>query len=364
MIFVAAGAACIGAWAEAPRCCFCFRFPARSKLRAGRTAKEIRSLFRPTRRKSPPRSTPKGTSARSKSSSSRAECACSSKPGRSFRGCRNCQGTTARRIESHRASTPLEKNIATSHSPAPSIFGVRSKLSLARPAAESSLQKIVTLIKEASSARRPRQQFTDQVSTYYTYAALGLSFAMFFVWWLGFHLTPFGVAQNEAESQSAFYRTMTLLVVASRARWSFHSLAVLAAIAWGARHGILFRGGAAVEKLAEVNIVALDKTGTLTTGELRIEKSRKFPARTRNRNARLLTPSKKTFHTPAARAITRHGKQQHWNRSPSEHLNRLPPGLRAKRDGRGFPGQREWVVAAGVPPAVEPGRPARRSNRE
>ena len=45
----------------------------------------------------------------------------------------------------------------------------------------------------------------------------------------------------------------------------------------GPRHGILFRGGAAVEKLAEVNVVALDKTGTLTTGELRVEKVESFP---------------------------------------------------------------------------------------
>jgi Cd2+/Zn2+-exporting ATPase len=45
----------------------------------------------------------------------------------------------------------------------------------------------------------------------------------------------------------------------------------------GARHGILFRGGAAVEKLADAEIVALDKTGTLTTGELKVERVESFP---------------------------------------------------------------------------------------
>jgi Cd2+/Zn2+-exporting ATPase len=53
--------------------------------------------------------------------------------------------------------------------------------------------------------------------------------------------------------------------------------AVLAAIAWGARRGILFRGGAAVEKFSEVSVVALDKTGTLTTGELQVEAVESFP---------------------------------------------------------------------------------------
>ena len=56
------------------------------------------------------------------------------------------------------------------------------------------------------------------------------------------------------ENHSAFYRTMTLLVVASPCALVLSiPSAVLAAIAWGAKHGILFRGGAAVEKLAGIN---------------------------------------------------------------------------------------------------------------
>ena len=64
---------------------------------------------------------------------------------------------------------------------------------------------------------------------------------------------------------------MTLMVVASPCALVLSiPSAILAAIAWGARHGVLFRGGAAIEKLADINVVALDKTGTLTTGELAV----------------------------------------------------------------------------------------------
>ena len=105
---------------------------------------------------------------------------------------------------------------------------------------------------------------------------------------------------------------MTLLVVASPCALVLSiPSAVLAAIAWGARHGILFRGGAAVEKLAEVNVVALDKTGTLTTGELRVEKVESFPPGRENEIARLAYSLEKLSTHPLARAITRHGKQQH-----------------------------------------------------
>ncbi len=104
---------------------------------------------------------------------------------------------------------------------------------------------------------------------------------------------------------------MTLLVVSSPCALVLSiPSAVLAAIAWGARHGILFRGGAAVEKLAEVNIVALDKTGTLTTGELRVEKIESFPPGRENEIARLAYSLEKLSTHPLARAITRHGKQQ------------------------------------------------------
>src|ERR1043165_2623984 len=108
---------------------------------------------------------------------------------------------------------------------------------------------------------------------------------MFFVWWLVFGLAPFAAT---GAVHSAFYRTMTLLVVTSPCALVLSiPSAVLAAIAWSARHGILFRGGAGVGKLADAKIVALDKTGTLTTGELRVEQVESFPPGREEEIARL-----------------------------------------------------------------------------
>jgi Cd2+/Zn2+-exporting ATPase len=134
---------------------------------------------------------------------------------------------------------------------------------------------------------------------------------------------------------------------------------VLAAIAWGARHGILFRGGAAVEKLAEVNVVALDKTGTLTTGELRVEKVTSFPPGRENEVARLAYSLEKLSTHPLARAITRHGKQQQLEPVVFEQFESVTgQGLRARREGGEYRlGRRSWFaqgrhadVLALVPP--------------
>jgi Cd2+/Zn2+-exporting ATPase len=135
-----------------------------------------------------------------------------------------------------------------------------------RPASESSLQKIIRLIQDAQNLKAPSQRFTDRFGTGYTWGVLSLCIAMFFVWWLVLKLPPF---EADGGAASAFYRTMTLLVVASPCALVLSvPSAILSAIASGARRGILYRGGAAIETLADVSVVALDKTGTLTSGNL------------------------------------------------------------------------------------------------
>lgn len=125
---------------------------------------------------------------------------------------------------------------------------------------DSAVQKIVALIESAQQQKAPAQRFTDTFSRYYTWIVLVLSalnFAVLLAWG---HASP-----------DAFYRTMTLLVVSSPCALVLSiPSAILVAIASGARHGILFRGGVAVENLADVTHFAFDKTGTLTKGNLRV----------------------------------------------------------------------------------------------
>jgi Cd2+/Zn2+-exporting ATPase len=137
--------------------------------------------------------------------------------------------------------------------------------SILRPASESALQKIVHLIDEAQHLKAPSQRFSDRFGTGYTYLVLGASAAFFLVGWLSLGWPPFA---GTAGRGSAFYRAMTLLVVMSPCALVLSvPSAILSAIASGARRGVLFRGGAAIETLADVKTVALDKTGTLTHGE-------------------------------------------------------------------------------------------------
>jgi len=345
MLAVAFGAATIGAWAEGATLLFLFSFSGALEHYAfGRTQKEIRSLFRDA---------PK-TATLLDGNGNETEIPVENiskgarlliKPGAQFPvDAEIAKGNTAA-DESNLTgeAAPVEKIIGdTALAGTLNLWGAVEVVVL-RPAAESSLQKIITLIREAQHQKAPAQMFADKFSTYYTYGVLGLSFVMFFVWRYVFHLEAF---TSTVESHSAFYRTMTLLVVSSPCALVLSiPSAVLAAIAWAARHGILFRGGAAVEKLAEVNVVALDKTGTLTTGELRVEQVESFPPGRENEIAQFAYSLEKLSTHPLARAITRHGKQQ--NLAPhefSQFESVTGQGLKAKRDGKEvFLGKREWV---------------------
>jgi Zn2+/Cd2+-exporting ATPase len=339
MLAVAAGAACIGAWAEGATLLFLFSFSgALEHYALGRTQKEISSLFRDA---------PK-TATLIDAAGNEIEIAVEKisagmklliKPGAQFPlDAEIAKGSTAA-DESNLTgeSAPVEKKVGDAVLAGTINLWGAVEVVVAKPAAESSLQKIITLIREAQQQKAPAQQFADKFSTFYTYGALGLSLAMFFIWRFGFHF----------DFHSAFYRTMTLLVVSSPCALVLSiPSAVLAAIAWSARHGILFRGGAAVEKLAEVNVVCLDKTGTLTTGELRVEKIESFPAGRENEIAQLAYSLEKLSTHPLARAITRYGKQQNFDTIEFSKFESVTgQGLKAQHDGKEiFLGKREWVL--------------------
>jgi Cd2+/Zn2+-exporting ATPase len=345
MLAVAAGSASIGALGEGSTLLFLFSLSgALEHFALGRTQREIRSLFREA---------PKSATVLDKDGHER-EVAVERlvsgmrlliKPGAQFSvDAEVAKGQTASDESSLTGeATPVDKKIGdTVLAGTINLWGA-VEVTVLRPAMESSLQKVIRLIKEAQHQKAPSQQFTDKFSTCYTYGVLGLSLAMFFVWWLAFGQPAFA---PKGAGHSAFYHAMTLLVVASPCALVLSiPSAVLAAIAWSARHGILFRGGAAVEKLAAVTTVALDKTGTLTTGELRVETVESFPPGREAEVAQLACSMERLSTHPLARAINRYGKQQGLSCFELEHFESVTGyGLRARHGASDcFLGKREWL---------------------
>lgn len=229
-------------------------------------------------------------------------------------------------------ANPVEKNVGDQvFSGTLNLWGVVD-FEVVRLPAESTLQKIIRLIQTAQKLKAPSERFTDKFGTGYTYLVIGGATLMFLVWWLGFHLPAF---TNTPETRSAFYRAMTLMVVASPCALVLSiPSAILAAIAWGARHGVLFRGGAAIENLANVTAVALDKTGTLTTGELAVVGYESYPRGREREVFELAHALEAKSHHPIARAIVRHARANGIAEPVIDDFQSITgQGLRGKIDG-------------------------------
>lgn len=130
-----------------------------------------------------------------------------------------------------------------------------------KPAAESSLQRILNLVTEAREQREPMQRLIDRLGPPYAWAVMALSAAILLIWWL---------VLGERFSSSAYTAITFLIVLSPCALILATPTATLAAIARGARAGVLFKGGQSIERLSRVGAVCFDKTGTLTFGRARL----------------------------------------------------------------------------------------------
>jgi Cd2+/Zn2+-exporting ATPase len=105
--------------------------------------------------------------------------------------------------------------------------------------------------------------------------------------------------------------------------------AILSAIAHGARHGVLFRGGAAIENLAGIEVVAMDKTGTLTEGRLQAAEIEPLLGRA---DEVLLVAGNlaRLSNHPHSRALARYANQRGVPREEPHDVQNVPgAGLRA-----------------------------------
>ncbi len=351
MLLVAAGAAAIGAWGEGALLLILFSWSAAMEtFAAGRTQREIGALLK---------GAPK--TARLLDGDKEHEVTVESlKPGDVIRvtageqvpvdlevtlGRSACDESTLTGEAEPIAKAPGDTALAGTLN----LWGVVEGRVL-RAAGDSALQRIIRLIHDAQQQKAPTQRFTDRFGTGYTMAVIAGCIAMFLVTWLVSGAPPWVSTDTQ---RSAFYRAMTLLVVLSPCALVLSvPSAILSAIACGARHGVLFRGGSAVEMLADVRVVALDKTGTLTEGVMHLTGVDVL----RGSEAEVLAAAgsiAKISNHPVSRAIAREAAGRGAGLGPVESTETIAgKGVRGRWRGRALAlGNRELMTDSGVPSA-------------
>jgi len=132
------------------------------------------------------------------------------------------------------------------------------KIRVTATATDNTIARVVRLVEEAQESKAPTARFIDKFSTYYTPGVL-VAGALVAV------IPPllFGQAWGEW-----VYKGLAVLLIGCPCALVISTpAAIAAALSAGARRGLLLKGGAVLESLRSVTMVALDKTGTLTEGK-------------------------------------------------------------------------------------------------
>jgi heavy metal translocating P-type ATPase len=130
------------------------------------------------------------------------------------------------------------------------------RVRVTRAAAESVVSRIVDLVEQASATKARTQLFIERVEQRYSVGVVLATLALFTVPLL-----------SGAALEPTLLRAMTFMIVASPCAVVLATMPpLLSAIANAGRHGVLVKSAVAMERLGGTDVVALDKTGTLTSG--------------------------------------------------------------------------------------------------
>lgn len=178
---------------------------------------------------------------------------------------------------------------------------------------DSSLQKLIRMVKEAEENKAPMQRIVDKWAGWLVPAALIIAIAAYFI-------------------TSDIIRAVTVLVVFCPCALALATpTSIMAAVGQAAKNGVLIKSGEALEKMGKVNCIAFDKTGTLTFGKLKISDIITTSSVTENELLKLACSSEKRSEHPLGKAIVEHGKKQNVEFLEMEDFKMIPgKGIAAK----------------------------------
>ncbi|HEY9814683.1 MAG TPA: heavy metal translocating P-type ATPase [Candidatus Obscuribacterales bacterium] len=175
------------------------------------------------------------------------------------------------------------------------------QLRIHQPPESSLIQRVIRLVQQAQQDAPPSQQFIERFERGYAKVIVVAGIL------LG-TLPPFLMGWSWEET---IYRALIFLVVASPCALMASIMpALLSGIANGARHGILFKNGAQLEKMGCVRAIAFDKTGTLTTGNLQVIHTLTLPHQSTHQLLRVAAALESLSEHPIGAAIVQ-AAQQH-----------------------------------------------------
>ena len=168
--------------------------------------------------------------------------------------------------------------------------------------AESTLAQIVNLVAQAQRSRAPLQRLADIVAGYFVVTVVSIAVLTLIIW---------GLLGPQPSWVYGLINAVSVLIIACPCALGLATpMSIMVATGRAASKGILFRDAAAIEQLREVDILVVDKTGTLTLGRPSLLKTIALADHSEEEVLRLAASIDQSSEHPLAKAIVESARAQ------------------------------------------------------
>ena len=193
---------------------------------------------------------------------------------------------------------------------------------------DTALQQIVKLVQDAQGSKAPIARLADVISGIFTPIVLCIAVATFVVWFLA--------SPPDSRFTMAFVNAIGVLVIACPCALGLATpTAVMVGTGKGAEHGILIKGGEALETAHKLTTIVLDKTGTITAGKPALTDVIAAPEHVENDVLTLIASAEQVSEHPIASAVVAGAKERGLQLSKPERFEAVAGhGIDATVNGR------------------------------
>ena len=189
---------------------------------------------------------------------------------------------------------------------------------------DTTLSQIIQMVSDAAATKAPIAKVADRVSAVFVPAVMAIAAVTVIAWLIAGRTAGFALA-----------RGISVLVISCPCALGLATpVAIMVGSGMGAKNGVLFKTAVSLEKTGKTQIVALDKTGTITQGEPRVTDMIPVNGISEKELLSLACALEKKSEHPLARAINQKAEQDGLTAEEAEQFKALPgSGLTASLDG-------------------------------
>ena len=209
---------------------------------------------------------------------------------------------------------------------------------------DTTLSQIIQMVSDAAATKAPIAKIADKVSGVFVPAVIGIALVTTIVWLLIGKPVGYALA-----------RGISVLVISCPCALGLATpVAIMVGSGLGAKNGILFKTAASLEETGRIEIVALDKTGTITSGEPKVTDILPAEGVSADELLRLANTLERKSEHPLAKAILEYAKEQNVSAEEVADFQALPGnGLTARLDGKALCGGNDTFIGTTAPVSPE-----------